>query len=118
MGIKTVNMITLLTILVTCTYSTCKKGGIGGCAETVYSFQIGETIIPDKDSIHVGDTLYLEVNTPSKLTDTQNRNVIDYSNTSNLGNVITLLRFTESDETLGAINNFNLFIIKYPVKIK
>jgi hypothetical protein len=99
----------LLVIGFTTTFSTCKKGGLG-CANTVYNFQIPETLFPDKDSIRVDDTLYLKVDASSMVTDLQSGNLIDYSNTSNLGNVITILKFS-GNETLGAINDFNLNIL-------
>ena len=91
------------------TFSTCKKGGLG-CANTVYNFQIGETLTPDKDSVLIGDTLFLNVHTSSTLNDLQTGHLIDYSNTSNLGNVVTILKFTNS-QTPGAINDFDLTIL-------
>jgi hypothetical protein len=76
-----------------------QKRGLG-CANTVYNFQIGETIIPDKDSVHIGDTLFLKVFTSAALNEFQTGRLIDYSNTSNLGNVVTILRFI-NNQVLG-----------------
>lgn len=102
----------LLITAMASTFSTCKKGGLG-CADTVYSFQIGENVTPDKDSIRIGDTIFLNVNTPTKLNDLQSGNLVDYSSVSNLGNVVTLLRFLPTNNiTQGAINNFNLVVLK------
>ena len=100
----------LLLIAMATTFSTCKKGGLG-CANAVYDFQIGETITPDKDSVHIGDTIFLKVLTSSTLSDLHSGQLIDYSNTSNLGNVVTILKFTNS-QTRGAINDFDLTFIK------
>lgn len=100
----------LLIIAMAATFSTCKKGGLG-CANTVYNFQINETIFPDKDSVHIGDTLFLKVLTSSTLNDLQTGQKIDYSNTSNLGNVVTILKFI-NNQTPGAINDFNLAILE------
>ena len=111
MEIKVIRAIVLLIIITSCTFSTCKKGGLN-CASTVYFFQIDETVTPDKDSLRIGDTLYLEVNTPSKLMDEKRGTSIDYNNTANLGNVVTLLQFLDSNTTSGAINNFTLFLLK------
>lgn len=92
-------------------FGTCKKGGLG-CADTVYSFQISENVTPDKDSIQIGDTIFLNVNVPTKLNDLQSGNLVDYSNAGNLGNVVSLLRFLPANEYRGAISNFNLIILK------
>lgn len=93
------------------TFSTCKKGGLG-CANTVYNFNISEKIIPDKDSIRTGDTLFLKVTASSNLLDLKTNTVIDYSNAENLGNVVTLLRFGPVNTDAGAINNFNFVLEK------
>lgn len=111
MDIKFLSIAILLFIGMSSIFSTCKKGGLG-CANTVYSFQVGESITPDKDSIRIGDTLFLNVNTSTKLNDLQTAILVDYSNTSNLGNVVTLLKFLPSDTVIGAINNFNLVMLK------
>ena len=92
-------------------FGTCKKGGLG-CADTVYSFQIGENVTPDKDSIRIGDTIFLNVNAPTKLNDLQSGNLIDYSGAANFGNVIGLLRFLPGHQSRGAINDFNLLVVK------
>jgi len=92
-------------------YGTCKKGVLG-CANTVYSFRINETIFPDRDSIRVGDTIYLNVNASTKLIDLQRNDTVQYDNTSNLGNVVTILKFLPDNKDGGAIQNFNLIVIK------
>ena len=92
-------------------FSTCKKGGLG-CASAVYNFQIGENIGPDSDSIKINDTIFLKVNASTKLNDLQTGILVNYSNTSNLGNVITLLRFLPDNAVTGAINSFNLTLLK------
>ncbi len=96
----------ILTIFSKC---TCTKE-ILGCANTVYNFKIPETINPDKDSVRIGDTLFLQVLASSTVTDLQTGQTIDYSGTANLGNVVTILRFN-ADSTAGAINNFYLDIL-------
>lgn len=91
--------------------NSCGEKGLG-CADTTYNFQIGESVNPDKDSIRVGDTLYLKVNTLTKLKDLQSGNVVDYSNVGNLGNVITILRILPAKKDIGAISNFHLLMLK------
>ncbi len=90
-------------------FSTCKKGGLG-CANAIYSFNIPESVYPDKDSIKIGDTLFLNVNTPTLLADPVSGKMINYNNTANLGNVITILKF-KNNQTPGAVSDFDLKII-------
>ncbi len=56
MATKIGRTLLLAIIAMSCMYSTCKKG-IGGCADTVYSFELGIKAYPDKDSLQIGDTL-------------------------------------------------------------
>ncbi len=101
----------LFIIVITSIYSTCKKGGLG-CANAIYSFKISENLTPDKDSILIGDTIFLKVNALTNLNDLQSGNLVDYSNVTNLGNVVTFLRFLSPDKVQGAINNFKLIMLK------
>ncbi|MEO5907689.1 MAG: hypothetical protein ABIR50_03730 [Ginsengibacter sp.] len=101
----------LLIIAMASIFSTCKKGGLG-CANTVYNFQIFENVTPDKDSIHIKDTIFLKVNAPNQLSDLESGSKIDYSNASNLGNVVTLLRFLPANTVQGGMNNFKLILLK------
>ncbi len=103
-------VILLITAMATI-FSTCKKGGLG-CANTVYNFQIGESVGPDKDSIRIGDTIFLAVNAPNKLIDLHTGALVDYSNASNLGNVVSIFKFLPGNNSPGAINNFQLVLLK------
>lgn len=109
MGTKSLAIAILLIIGMASTFSTCKKGGLG-CTNAIYNLQIDEMAFPDKDSIHVGDTLFLKVNTSTMITDLQSGKTIDYSNASNLGNVVTILKFS-GNMTPGAIHEFNLSLL-------
>lgn len=111
MATKIYTVAILLITAMTSTFSTCKKGGLG-CANTVYTFQIGERIAPDKDSINIGDTIFLKVSASTSQPDLQTGSTINYRNASNLGNVITFLKFLPSNQSAGAVNNFNLSIMK------
>lgn len=108
MAIKKFTVAILLITAMASTFSTCKKGGLG-CANAVYNFNISESVYPDKDSIKIGDTLSLNINTSTFVTDLESGNTINYNNTVNLGNVITILKF-KGGQTPGAINEFNLNI--------
>lgn len=101
-------LIGLYTIII---LNSCGKNGLG-CANTTYNFEIGENLFPGKDSIRLGDTMYLNVNTSTKLKDLQSGNVVDYSNAGNLGNVVTILRILPAKKDIGAISNFHLLMLK------
>jgi hypothetical protein len=111
MATKIYSIGTLLIILASTVFSTCRKGSLD-CASARYSFEIAASITPDKDSIHIGDTIILKVHTPTTLYDLQSGRSIDYKNAMNLGNVITFLKFLPANRSTGAINNFSLSIEK------
>lgn len=84
------------------------------CRGAVYNFELGIRAIPDKDSIQVGDTLWLEVNSPTTLTDVQTGRMIDYSGAENLGSAIAFQAFTASTKqfTVEAVKSFNYVLIQ------
>lgn len=92
MATKLLTVVILLSIAITTTFSTCKKGGLG-CANTVYNFQIGVKAYPDKDSIQIGDTIWIEINSPTSLTDLISNKLVNYSGAKNLGSAISFVRF-------------------------
>jgi hypothetical protein len=67
-------------------YATCHKHL--DCRETVYNFEMGIKDYPDKDSINVGDTIWLEVNEPVILKDIQTGKDVNYSSANNLGSAM------------------------------
>ena len=82
------------------------------CANTKYSFELPVKAFPNKDTIHVGDTIWLEINESTLIRDGRTGDIIDYSGTSNLG---TALSFSFRDTAINlwadAANNFNFQII-------
>jgi len=59
------------------------------CAKIVYSFQLPVKAFPDKDTIEVGDTIWLEINEPTLIRDGISGEMINFSGTSNLGSAIS-----------------------------
>lgn len=92
------------------TFSTCKKGG-PACANTVYSFEMGARAYPDRDNIFMGDTLWIEINTPTSLTDIATNNVIDYGGAENLGSAIGFAQYSGKDTIIDAANFFDYYLI-------
>lgn len=60
------------------------------CLGSMYSFNTKAKVYPDKDSIAIGDTIWLEVNTPTSLPDITSGKTVDYSDAANLGIAIQL----------------------------
>lgn len=83
------------------------------CSDSIsYSFNIGMSASPDNDSIMNGDTIWLECNASARMTDLFSGDTINFGNAKNLGTVVTLLRFLPGNNVNGAIDNFNLNLIK------
>jgi hypothetical protein len=93
------------------TLSTCKKGGLG-CANTVYNFEIAGKIYPDKDSIHIGDTVWLELNIPTNFTDITSNQIVDYSGAENLGSAIGFGEYSVINNPAPAANSFLDVLVK------
>lgn len=82
---KTVVIILMMTTI----YATCRKN----CADTSYSFNLNAHVHPDKESVHIGDTLWLYISTPTTLLDNISGKTIDHSRAKNLGISISFLSF-------------------------
>ena len=77
-----------------------------GCAENVYSFELDIKAYPDKDSINVGDTIWLEVNSPTTLKDFRSGSMVDYSGAKNLGTAIGIAELISVNVTNTEGNSF------------
>lgn len=80
------------------------------CTETVYNFNIGIKAFPDKDSISIGDTLWLEVIEPVKLTNLTTGQMVNYDNAANLGTAISFIQLTGNSQSKEAANDFSYLI--------
>ncbi len=106
------NILILLLIFEISISSSCNKLN---CANTVYNFQISGKIYPDKDSIHIGDTIWVEINASTQFIDITSGKIIDYSGAINLGNALSVDIFTggsiSDPGTAYAANKFNYFLL-------
>jgi hypothetical protein len=89
------------------THAICNKRS--DCSQTVYSFEAFFKAFPDKDSIKIGDTIWLELNTPVQLKDILTNQMVDYSGAINLGTAIAYLDLTA---TIPAANHFDNIPVK------
>ena len=100
----------LLVVLITTTNLKCECNKVVGCAENVYSFEIGVKAYPDIDSISVGDTIWVEIDNSVMLSDINSNKLIDYSNADNLGTSISFAKLISPDNVI--TETANLFTYK------
>lgn len=81
---NTLAKLILLSILVI--NSGCPKP----CIEANLSFSVNSQINPDNDSIHVGDTIYLESSFPTQLIEQSTGQLMDYSNSTGIGSTLAV----------------------------
>lgn len=115
MGIKLNWIIASIGFYVIITSNSCGKKGVD-CSNITYTFQAAVKAYPDKDSIGIGDTVWLESNIPVSLNDISTKKQIDYSGANNLGTVVSLDRFTGGSiadpGTIYAANEFKYVLLK------
>lgn len=88
----------------------CKKNI--DCRGNVYNFEIGIEARPDKDSINIGDTIWLTIDEPTTLKDVQTGRIVEYSNAANLGSAIGFHKLSATNQfTLGAAEQFNFKVV-------
>ena len=97
-------------VAITSIDSTCKKE-ILGCANSVYSFQTGMSVYPDQEAMHVGDTLWIEMNIPTSQTDMSSGKIIDYSNAANFGANVGMSEIINKYSFLSAANFFDYKLV-------
>ncbi len=89
-------------------YATCNKRI--DCKQNVYSFEAFFKAYPDFDSVQVGDTIWLELNSPTRATDLATNTTTDYSGAENFGTAISYLQIIGGDVTdPGATPSANSF---------
>lgn len=89
----------LMVISMTTIFSTCKKGGLG-CANTVYNFQTGMKIYPDKSDFQINDMFWLELNIPTNFADIVSGKTIDFSGVQNFGTIVGFVDYSIFDNPI------------------
>jgi hypothetical protein len=73
-------------------------GGCGkNCKEAKYQFSMEESFSPEKDSIRVGDTLWVSASHSTTFTDAFSKAQVDFSN-SNIASTIRILNFPDTSQ--------------------
>jgi hypothetical protein len=112
MATKFYTFIILFTIVISTTFSTCKKGGDIGCANTIYNFQIGMMAYPDIDNIHIGDTIWFDLNVPTNFIDITSNTNIEYSGAKNLGTAMGFANYSILNNPIPAANSFSTILLE------
>lgn len=82
------------------------------CIEPNLLFSVTSQIIPDKDSVNIGDTIYLLSTFPTKLTEQTTGEIIDYSNSTGIGSTLAISSLPIGDTIAkDAVFDFDYFSI-------
>lgn len=83
------------------------------CFEAKYSFTMDFTARPDKDSIRVGDTIWLQTSSSTTALDYLSGNLVDYSKAVNLGTAISFYAYSVSSNKfiIEAGKKFDFFVV-------
>ena len=83
------------------------------CTEANYIFAVNSQIIPDLDSVRIGDTIYLTSTFPSSLKDQIGGAIVDYSHAKNLNSTLGIGEFVNGEKIPNnAVFNFDYVSIK------
>lgn len=101
MKLYVITIFSLLAMIIC--FSACSPKS---CVDASYHFTMNENFLPEKDSIRVGDTLWMNSSHSTTFIDLSSNKSVDFSN-SLLGSNIRILQFPEASTNVsGAVNNF------------
>lgn len=101
----------LMLVYSTMIFSKCNKGSICN-ATNVYNFTLGMRCYPDKDSLSIGDTVWLNLNESIFFKNESNNETIEFRSAANLGTVISCYQFFDRSISKGALNKFKFVLNK------
>jgi len=94
-------------------WASCNKNF--DCRGTIHNFEAFYKAYPDADSIHVGDTIWIELSTSTQLKDVTTGEMINFSDAGNFGTVIGYGEMTGGDVInpggIPAANDFESIVI-------
>lgn len=90
-------------------FGSCHKP----CDESDHRFSISNNFTEEKESINIGDTLWLSCMTPTRIYDLNTQQVVDFKDAENFGSALTIADITKfhSDQR-GAVDSFNFVASK------
>jgi hypothetical protein len=94
-------------------WASCNKSF--DCRGTIHNFEAFYKAYPDKDSIRVNDTIWLELKAPTQLRDITTNQMVDYSDAANFGTVIGYVELMGGDASdpgaIAAANHFENILV-------
>jgi hypothetical protein len=104
----------ILLLFLTCLFfikCDCKKLQLD-CTKVQYNFVLPVKSYPNKDSINVGDTIFLEINVPISFIDIGTNQTISFNGAENLGSAIGFQIYDSVTKNwLDAVNQFSFYLI-------
>lgn len=88
-------------------YATCNKRY--DCKQTSYSFEALYKAYPNRDSLKINDTIWLELNTSVQLKDLMSNILVDYSGAANFGTAISILELVRGENDPAPVPSANKF---------
>jgi hypothetical protein len=82
------------------------------CIDNSFGFVVQVNVTPNKDSLNIGDTLWLESVTPSTMVDLNSNKEIIFDHASNLGGGMRVGELLAANNMADAVNNFDFVISK------
>jgi len=80
------------------------------CVEANYSFAATSQIVPDIDSIKIGDTLFLTSSFSTSLIDQRTGRTVDYSDANDIESTLSIAELINNDSTPeGSVYNFKYY---------
>ena len=98
----------VMAIALSSIFATCNKRL--DCSQNDYSFEGFFKAYPDRDSIKIGDTIWLETKIPVQIKDRINGEVINFAGALNLGTAIRYLEFNPNPSYVA--NSFKNILVK------
>lgn len=107
---KLLSVVTI--IFVTTVYATCHKK-ILGCSESSYTFQLDAKVWPDRDTISVNDTVWVEINLGDNFIDIRSNKSVDFSNANNLGIDMGFVKLISNSpvQFVGTVSTLNYILL-------
>ena len=89
--------------------SSCNKN----CVETTYSFELPVKGYPANDTVSIGDSIWIEINSKTELEDKATNKTINYSGAANLGSAISFSLWDSlNNKWKDAANDFKFTLLK------
>lgn len=114
MAIKKRNL-TILVVLTSMVFYSFRCNREFDCQRTIHNFEEFYRAYPDADSIHVNDTIWLELKTSTQLKDLTTNQIVDYSGAANFGTDIGYVELIGGDASnpgaVAAANHFENILV-------